>query len=151
MNSIPQINGRNILIIGCPASGKTYLANYLKEAHGKTHKFFHTDDYMAYGYKESLYVLMDDLKKTNQPTIIEGVQGYRLLRKGVELNSYYPDIVVELKTSEARMLKTYNTERQGKKIESLLAFNKTHDKILNDYFAMTNYKKPEWIKLVNEY
>lgn len=149
--SIPQIIGKNVLIIGCPASGKTYLANYLKKSHGKTHKFFHTDDYMAYGYKESLYVLMNDLMKVRQPTIIEGIQGYRLLRKGVELDSYFPDIVIELKISEATMLRTYRTERQGKKIESLLGFNKTHDKILSDYFAMTNYKKPEWIKLENEY
>ena len=144
-----KITGKNVLIIGCPASGKTHLSNALKTY--DTHKVIHTDDYMCYGYKESLYVLLRALPSVKSNTIIEGIQGYRLLRKGVELNSYYPDIVIELFISEARMIKTYREQRQMKKIESLFAFNNMHNKILNDYFRMPNRRKPEWIKINNEY
>lgn len=150
---MPEIKGLNILIIGCPASGKTFFANKLKEESSDDVRVFHTDDYMYHGYKDSLYVLLEDLKKIKPPTnsIIEGVQGYRLLRKGVELDCYYPDIVVELSVSEERMLKTYREERQGKSIDSLYAFNKAHNKVLNDYFAMPNHRKPKWIKIENKY
>lgn len=150
---IPQLNNLNVLIIGCPASGKTYLSNQLKLQHQDTHKFFHTDDYMKYGYKESLYALIEDVSKiqSHTKTIIEGVQGYRLLRKGVELNCYYPDIVIELSVSEEIMLKTYRSERAGKKVESIYSFNKMHDRILNDYFAMNNPRKPKWLKIENKY
>lgn len=150
---IPQLKGLNVLIIGCPAAGKTFLADKLKGQNPDDHKLFHTDDYMRYGYKESLYKLLEDVEKiqSHTKTIIEGVQGYRLLRKGVEFNCYYPDIVIELSVSEHRMLKTYREERIGKSIDSLYAFNKMHDKILKDYFAMHNPNKPKWIKINNEY
>lgn len=150
---IPQLKGKNVLIIGCPASGKTFLSNKLKAQNPDDHKLFHTDDYMGYGYKDSLYRLLDDVQKiqSHTKTLIEGIQGYRLLRKGVELNCYYPDIVIELSVSEGRMIKTYREERTGKSVDSLHSFNKMHDKILNDYFAMHNPHKPQWIKLNNEY
>lgn len=150
---IPDLKNLNVLIIGCPASGKTYLANKLKQQNVNTHKFFHTDDYMHYGYKDSLYVLLDDMRRvsSNTNTIIEGVQGYRLLRKGVELKCYFPDIVIELKISEERLMKTYMTERIGKKFESVNSFNKMHDKILSEYLSMPNNRKPKWIKIENEY
>lgn len=148
--NLPELKGLNVLIIGCPASGKTFLANNLKS---DNHKIIHTDDYMRYGYKESLYVMIEDIQKLHVHTksIVEGIQGYRLLRKGVELNCYHPDIVVQLEISEARMLQTYRTERPGKKIDSLYAFNNMHDKILNDYFRMYNPHKPKWLKIKNEY
>lgn len=145
---LKDITGKNILIIGCPASGKTFFSKLLAN---EGHKVFHTDDYMRYGYKESLYAMMEDLAKHKGNTIVEGVQGYRLLRKGVEMNNYYPDIVIELEVPESRMLKTYREQRPGKKIDSLIAFNKTHQTILNDYKSMPNSKKPLWIKLQNNY
>ena len=77
------------------------------------------------------------------------MQGYRLLRKGVQLDNYYPDIVFQLIISEEQMMNTYKHERDEKKIRYLRGFNKTHDKILNDYFAMANPNKPEWIKVDN--
>lgn len=145
-----DIENKNVLIIGWPASGKTHLANLLwKDNPG--HQCFHTDDYMHHGFVEALYALMEDIKKCRRPTIIEGVQGYRLLRKGVELDSYYPDIVIELEISEKRMYQTYATERRGKDPAYLKGFVKMQAKILDDYFKMKNKHKPQWIKLKNHY
>jgi len=145
-----DIENKNVLIIGMPASGKTFLSNLLKRDN-PTHRLLHSDSYIKYGYKQALYKMLEDLGKITGPTIVEGVQGYRLLRKGVELDCYYPDIVIELEITEARMLKTYRNERNGKDIRYLKGFNQMHEKILSDYFRMNSKKPPQWIKLKNNY
>jgi len=136
---------KNVLIIGCPASGKTYLLNQFKT----THKKFHSDDYMRFGYEKSMYKLLEDIKKSTEHTMVEGIQGYRLLRKGVQLDCYYPDIVIQLLISERQMFNTYRNERDIKKIKYLKGFNTMHDKIINDYFMLENKSNPKWIKVFN--
>jgi hypothetical protein len=145
---IPDIKGKNVLIIGCPASGKTFLSGLFKSSE---HQVFHTDDYIKHGYYESMYRCLSDVLACGNLTIVEGVQGYRMLRKGIELDNYYPDVVIEIKISEQRMLKTYANERDMRKIKYLKGFNKMHDKILSDYKAMNNKNKPEWIVINNDY
>lgn len=145
---LPDIKGKNILIIGCPASGKTFLSDLFKSSE---HQVFHTDDYIKHGFYESMYKCLSDVIECEKLTIVEGVQGYRMLRKGIELNNYYPDIVIELKITEERMLLTYSNERNPKKIKYLKGFNKMHDKILFDYKTMNNKNKPEWIVINNDY
>ena len=142
-----DIEQKNVLIIGCPESGKTYLLNQFKT----THKKFHTDDYMRFGYEQSMYQVLEDIKKSTEKTLVEGIQGYRLLRKGVQLDCYYPDIVIQLIISEQQMFNTYRNERDEKKIKYLKGFNKMHDKIINDYFMLENKSKPEWIKVSNNH
>lgn len=141
-----DIEGKDVIIIGCPASGKSYL---LKQLPTITHLRISTDHYMNYGYEESMYKVMEDIKASPFNTLVEGIQGYRLLRKGVQLDCYYPDIVIELIISEQQMLNTYKEERNEKKIRYLKGFNRMHDKIIADYFALENKKKPEWIKVTN--
>ena len=142
-----DIEQKNVLIIGCPASGKTYLLNKFNTANKK----IHTDDYISYGYENSMYKILDYLKATEEKTIVEGIQGYRLLRKGVQLDCYYPNVVIQLIISEQQMRKTYLNERDVKKIKYLKGFNKMHDKILNDYFLLKNNYKPEWFQIENNY
>lgn len=150
MHQLIDIERANVLIIGKPAAGKTWLA--AKLAHDNPgHMVVHTDDYMKFGYKESLYKLLMDMARFNKPTIIEGVLGYRLLRKGVELDCYYPDHVIEIVIPDSLMYHTYAAERPEKNIWYLKGFNATHEKILNDYKAMLNKKPPQWHKLQNNY
>jgi uridine kinase len=59
-------NENTIVIIGAPASGKTTLANQLKEQY-PDYSVYHSDDYIKYGYAESLYVMMDDIAKDPNP------------------------------------------------------------------------------------
>lgn len=152
MHAHIDITGKNVLIIGRPASGKSYTAEKLARDN-PNHVLIKTDDYKHLGYVEALYAIIDDLKvlgpKVN--TIVEGVQGYRLLRKGVELNCYYPDMVIELEITDRRMNQTYILERDPKKLAYLKGFNKAHEKVLNDYREMQNKHKPKWIKLKNNY
>ena len=64
-----DIKGQNVLIIGFPASGKTTLSELLK-LKSKEHEVMHSDDYMKFGFVESLYELMRDLEKAEKPTIV---------------------------------------------------------------------------------
>ena len=102
----------NILIIGHPASGKTTIAKKMHEFN-PGHTLIHTDQYLP--YKEGLYDLLDHLKNINGPTLIEGVNGTRLLRKGVQTRSYYPDYVINVMTKPENIRKTYENERDPEK------------------------------------
>jgi cation diffusion facilitator CzcD-associated flavoprotein CzcO len=143
-----HIKGKDVVIIGPPASGKTFLSKLLESP---AHTVLHTDDYVQFGYKEALYVLLNDLKHVDGNVIIEGVQGYRLLRKGVELSCYYPQVVIELQITQERMEQTYREQRPGKDFSYVKSFNKMHAKIKADYLAMENPSKPEWITIQNNY
>lgn len=147
--TIPDISGKTVLIIGCPASGKTTLANALKETTGA--KVIHGDDYMVYGYKEAMYEILSDLIKNPGPVIVEGVQGYRLLRKGVELDAFYPDMVIELSVTSEQVEKVYKSERSDKKLKHISGFNKMIEKVLSDYRSMPNPKPPQWVRIENQF
>jgi len=145
-----NIKNKNVLIIGLPASGKTTLANKLHTFanDGAGHNLFHTDDYIPHGYEQALYVLMEDLKKSDQVyTIVEGILGYRLLRKGVQLDCYYPDLVIEMQVTQEQQARIYQQERDAKKLQYLKGFAATHQKTLNDYFELIGDRKPEWVKI----
>lgn len=141
-----QYLDKNILVIGYPAVGKTTFAkkyiSYLPQ-----HKLIDTDDYLSYGHEQSLYVLIEDLKRINSLTFIEGVLGYRLLRKGVQLDCYYPDVVFELIAPWTHIEKVYQTEREDKKITSLKPFIKSLDTILKEYRELPNPYPPIWHKI----
>lgn len=142
-----DIENKNVLIIGCPASGKTWLSNQFKS----NHTIIHTDDYMQFGYEQSMYEVLNYIIKSETNTLVEGVQGYRLLRKGIQLGNYHPDIVIQLIISEERMINTYSSERDEKKIKYLKGFNRMYDKIISDYFELENPNQPIWINVENEY
>lgn len=139
---------KDVVIIGWPTSGKTHLSNLLDSSN---HTVIHTDDYMKYGFQESLYQLINDIKNIDGKVIIEGMLGYRLLRKGVELACFFPDVVIELQISKEQLVKTYVAERPDKEIVPVFSFIKSCETILRDYHAMTNPSKPEWHKIQNNY
>ena len=151
-----DFTGENVLIIGCPASGKSTIANMILERN-PDHTLLRTDDYMSHGYEQSLYVMIEDMKaKVNNdevPMIIEGILGYRLLRKGVELDFYYPDVVIELVITDERMEKTYNAERDPEKLKGARSQTKACATILGKYKEMfiKDGLYPEWIQIYNNY
>lgn len=61
------------------------MSKKLKEIY-PDHTLLHTDDYMEYGYKESVYKLIEDLESYRyENVIVEGIMGARLMRKLQEL------------------------------------------------------------------
>jgi adenylate kinase family enzyme len=145
---LPDITGKNVLIIGSPASGKTYVSRLLDNP---SHRVVHTDRYMDLGYEKSLYDLLNGLKKYRGLTIVEGMLGYRLLRKGLQTKEYFPDVVIEMKVSEERILNTYKYRRDPDKIKHLGSFIKAQDTILKEYRSLDNPNPPEWYVIENDY
>lgn len=80
-----------IVVIGFPATGKTTLSAEI----GEGMKIFHTDSYMVYAFDEALYKLIADLDKFKGRVMVEGIQGYRLLRKLAQWDRRKVDLVIE--------------------------------------------------------
>ena len=145
MENIEEFKDKNILIIGPPAGGKTFLSNKFKELHDFT--IIHTDDYRDLGFKESLYGLIEDIKKHDfKNLIIEGILGYRLLRKGIQLDCYKPDIVIEIDPGFDIIISRYLKERDNKKISSVASMIKANETVLKEYFLMC-VQRPQWFKI----
>jgi len=144
-----DLSGKTIVIIGCPASGKTTLGRALAASTGT--KLIETDDYIPHGAVNSLYVMLDELVEMDCPVIVEGVGGYRLLRKGVQLANFFPDVVIELEVTPEQVARVYETERQDRKVKSLAGFCKGHQTVLTEYRAMENPKPPIWYTVKNEF
>ena len=77
-----------ILIIGYPNSGKSTLFEDLVALPEFSQHFkLQTDDYKEYPYVEQLYMIMDELSGCEK-WLVEGIQGYRLLRKYAQTEDY---------------------------------------------------------------
>ena len=126
-----------LIIAWHPATGKTTLANKVREQL-RDHEIFHTDNYMEYGYKESLYKLIEDLTSRlwdfiddEEPAIIvEWVMGARLMRKLQELNQDSSvSMYVYLRGTPRLIKETYERERPGKNIDTLMSAVKGLDTV----------------------
>lgn len=145
------IYGKNILVIGYPGSGKSYIVDQIPKT---PHTFIRTDDYINHGFEESIYRILDDIyisHEGNVNTFVEGVQGYRLLRKGLQTNTYYPDIIIEVRRDWGKIEELYRNERGIDKLKGAKGMVKSCDKILNEYLSMPNDRKPEtWFIVHND-
>lgn len=141
---------KTIVIIGAPASGKTFAASLL---FGKlsTHQLVNTDLYKDHGFEQSLYALRDALAESEYPKIIEGVLGYRLLRKGAEMGDFYPDVVVEMQVPDEVIERQYE-QRGPEKLKGARTMMKANATVLSKYMEMVPIeRKPIWIIVNNEY
>lgn len=148
---VTQINGKSytkIVIIGSAASGKTSLALFLRQYLNEEFHILHTDDYLEHGPIKGLYLLLAKASSATRPTIIEGILGYRLLRKGLQTGDYAPDLIIELSTNWERIHSVYQTERDTKKLKYVIGQVKSCNKVLQEYIELLpENQKPDWIKL----
>lgn len=140
----------NILILGNPGTGKTRLSKLMADNH-PDHQVIHTDEFGLRGHEEGLYTLMRALKEVDKPTIIEGIMGARLLRKGLQTGTYLPDTVIEMNTPTNTVVDMYKRERIDRDPKYLQGLRTTNAKILKDYRNQTNLKPPAWLFVDNEY
>lgn len=120
-----------ICIIGYSCTGKTTLSKELSNKYGAT--LFRTDDYIPFGFKESIYYLSKDINQAKikgERIIVEGVQIGRMLRRGL----ISPDLIIICNANRDTRVKRYidrgNTFNDFLKRDS---FDTTQRKIFNDY------------------
>jgi dephospho-CoA kinase len=134
-------NKGNIVIIGYAATGKTTLTDSLKVANAQV---WHTDDLInQFDFEEALYQLMPQIaKSTAKLKIIEGIQGYRLLRKGLQLKTFYADVVIVCQCKKE--IRAERIAKRGKHVNRTFSLDKVCDKFWADYVDLLNKgkKKP---------
>lgn len=108
-----DLNGQNILIIGRPASGKTFLSNKLKE---KGHYVIHTDEFLKSGTANSIIEILDEHDYC-KPSIIEGMTGFSLLEWGEKTGKYKPDVIIFCEISAGKQREIYLEERDSSKLQ----------------------------------
>lgn len=150
------ITGLNVMVIGLPASGKTYFAGWLA-LNNPAHKLYRTDDYLQWPMdgQAAMYAAMGEVMETieaGQNTIVEGVAGYRMLRKGAQLETYYPDIVFEIIAPQEQRERVYQQERKDKSFPNVERFDKALATVLNDYKKIVgDFDFPTWIQVSNTF
>lgn len=153
-----DFSGKVVVLIGRPASGKTFVSALLSKNTPQS-KLWHTDDYIPYGGVEGLYQMMAEMEQEgyHSPAIIEGVGGYRLLRKGAELAVFFPHVVIELCVSDAQVERVYNTQRNPSKLAKMAGFSKGLNTVLETYQQiasvreMDGFDMPQWFLVKNEF
>lgn len=110
-----DLNGQNILIIGRPTSGKTFLSNKLKE---KGHYVIHTDDFIDQSNHENnqIFWLLEEHDYCN-PSCIEGMLGFKVLLYGEMDGSYKPDVIIFCEISAGKQREIYLAERDASKLQ----------------------------------
>jgi deoxyadenosine/deoxycytidine kinase len=126
----------NVVIIGKPATGKTTFSEVLQDRFD-TYSMYHTDDYIEHGYEQSLYALMSDIGNDDNPKkIIEGVQGYRLLRKWAQIGGPTPDIVVDVRAPWGDRLMRYSERGNNVSVDKIQSFDRNLEKVFHDFMQI---------------
>ncbi len=135
IKSLIKQNGyKTIVITGYSATGKTTLAHSIPH-----YRLYHTDDYIKFGYEDSIYALLEDVKKDDYHfKIIEGIQVNRLLRKGVQLGIFSPDLIIRCNCSPEVRIERYKDRGDADKIQNLNAMDRGLNKVWMDYLCIVN-------------
>lgn len=142
-----------IAICGFTKTGKITIAKKLAQ---ELHRdLIISDDYSLTVYGDSaLEAFMAAISKklnTGVPVIAEGILCFRMLRKGIQLRTLFPDLVIKTECNESTIRHFYKKDGEIYKIDKALAFNKGLTKIWNDYQQLLEttpgVKKPEYLEL----
>ena len=157
-------NAKHIVIIGMPASGKTFVSDVLKGSILPRHLFYHTDDYIDFGYEQSLYAMMKEIEfakvaalgpkgsplDPGPAKVIEGVQGYRYLRKLLEKKDYSVDLVITVESDGARRQDRYYQRGKGSLPKGFEAnLNKVYKDYLDALLFIPADKIPKTLTIKN--
>jgi len=138
-----------IVIYGHTKSGKVLFGKLLSEALGV--RLIISDDYKYLGWEQNMYHIREIIKSTDEPLIIEGVQSGRLLRKGVEFNDFFADIVIHLEINKESLSIAYQKDGEGYKLKHNKVFNfNKHilDNIFFKWYEMQKTYYPEKMPII---
>ncbi len=137
---------RSIIIIGGSCSGKSSIAEYISSQ--ISHPYVSTDHYLQSNdndQEKAINRLIVDINNYNKPLIIEGTLGYLLLRKGLQNNSFNPDLIIKLKCNDKTTEYLYEKYRDPSKINYAKGMAKGLEKIWENY--KTLLKQNPFIKI----
>lgn len=148
-----EIKDENIAILGAAGSGKSFLANELKKDKLRmSHRLHCTDWNISFGFKESMYVSLEEIKAYPGRWVAEGVQMYRMLRKCLELGLDLFQIVIVCERGWNRIEQTYIEERKSpEKIKYLKKFHLQNQVIFNTWESDVDKEKVQIIYWDNTY
>ncbi len=122
-----DLTGKNIFIVGKPASGKTYLSEILFNRL-KNHLLIHTDDFIQ---NEDL-LIAEICNRNFSNYILEGNQAYTIFNK---LNySNLPNLIIELKVTDSHVFGIYKKERDLSKFQIAIAFDNYYKSLFLKYY-----------------
>lgn len=142
---------KHIIIYGHSKSGKVILGRLISEKIGCG--LIISDDYMHLGWSDNMYHIKELLqtKHKEEQIVFEGVQTCRLLRKGVQLDDYYPELVIHITCNYTSIERCYWNDGEQHKLKGgkVKRFNeKILDKIFFEWWDMLpKGKRPKIINI----
>lgn len=128
-----------VVIVGYPASGKSTLTSQLEKRYPE-YTVYRDIDFVKNGYVNGLYELRDRIKKdAKERIIIEGVMGYRFLRKGVQEKDFNADLIIVVKTSEKKRELRYR-KRDHSKYKHLKGLHSGLENIWYEFLSTKKYQ-----------
>mgnify|MGYP006327376503 CR=1 FL=1 len=98
--------------------------------------------------EQSLYEVMKGVVSEisgGRFVVVEGIAGFRLLRKGLELRCFYPDVVIKINVSLDIQAQRYSKRNLSEIKPGVLAMNKANETVFKTYLGMDNPRNPEII------
>ena len=135
---------KTIVIYGYTKSGKVIIAKEL--AKQLNCKLIISDNYKRLGFYKGMYYIRDVIKDNDEQIIIEGVQSGRILRKGVQNNDFFADLVIELEINYKSIIECYYKTNESYKLKYNRVYNfnfRLLDKIYNEWKKLQDFKTPE--------
>lgn len=130
-----------VVVIGPPGSGKSHVGELLAEQTGLP--LYSTDTYLGYGHLQALYYIMQEIGDVGW--IVEGMIGYRLLRKRKQLGMPAPDIVIQLDATDDEIRAAYRKRDKFCNLAHIKNFCKAHETVLREYRLMDGDMPKAWI------
>lgn len=140
------LDKHRIIIYGHAKSGKIIIARLLAERLKR--KLIVTDEFMEYGFKQSMYVIKELIEETKDPLIIEGVQTPRILRKGVEQDDFYCDLVIHLECNTESIEQAYINDNEEHKLIKVHSFNQMLDNIFQEWYQLMLEHAPDKMPII---
>lgn len=131
----------SVVIIGPPGSGKTTVGGLLAENSGLP--LYSTDEFLCNGEVQALYKIMQAVGDVG--FILEGMIGYRWLRKRKQLKLPAPDIVIELDATDEQITQAYKKRNSKVSLQKIKTFCKGHRKVLDDYLLLDGDMPKVWL------
>lgn len=116
-----------IFVVGVTKSGKITIAKELSKQLDNRILLI-SDEYVEkYDHNDALNMLERDMNEnyySTFPIIVEGILGFRLLRRMSQNGYHLPNIVIKTECNENTIRHFYQLEEQNKNLNSVFGFNK---------------------------